>query len=135
MTIHLSFLLWLPALVGLVAVFLPRRIAGWLGFVGSLGALAYAVALVVDFESGGGLQHVTDKVWISELGIHYKLGVDGLNLWLILLTALLFAGSFLWIVVRRMERAGGEQRQQAGGQGEEQDDGERDVVHQPFSRK
>ena len=30
-----------------------------------------------------GLQYVTDETWISELGIHYKLGVDGLNLFLI----------------------------------------------------
>ena len=37
-----------------------------------------------------GLQHVTDETWISELGIHYKLGVDGLNLFLVLLTTLLF---------------------------------------------
>ena len=34
----------------------------------------------------------TDVNWISELGIHYKLGVDGLNLFLILLTALLWVG-------------------------------------------
>ena len=40
-----------------------------------------------------------DVTWISELGIHYKLGVDGINLFLILLTALLWlaatAGSLL----------------------------------------
>ena len=30
-----------------------------------------------------GLQYVTDEMWISQLGIHYKLGIDGLNLFLI----------------------------------------------------
>ena len=30
----------------------------------------------------GGLQFVTDETWIAQLGIHYKLGLDGLNLFL-----------------------------------------------------
>ena len=46
--------------------------------------------MVADFDTGAaGLQHVTDDNWIPELGIRYKLGVDGLNLWLILLTDVL----------------------------------------------
>jgi NADH-quinone oxidoreductase subunit M len=102
MTIHLSFLVWLPALVGLVAAFLPRRVAGWVAFVGSLGALAYGVALLVDFDTQArGLQNVTDEVWIEALGIHYKLGVDGLNLFLVLLTSLLFTASILWATLER----------------------------------
>ncbi len=102
MTIHLSFLLWLPAVVGLVAAFLPRRVAGWVAFVGSLGALAYGVALLVDFDTQArGLQNVTDEVWIEALGIHYKLGVDGLNLFLVLLTSLLFTASILWATLER----------------------------------
>ncbi len=102
MTIHLSFLLWLPAVAGLVAAFLPRRVAGWVAFVGSLGALAYGVALLVDFDTQArGLQNVTDEVWIEALGIHYKLGVDGLNLFLVLLTSLLFTASILWATLER----------------------------------
>jgi NADH-quinone oxidoreductase subunit M len=102
MTIHLSFLLWLPAIAGLIALVLPRRVAGWVAFVGSLGALAYGVALLVDFETGQpGLQHVTDETWIEALGIHYKLGIDGLNLFLLLLTSLLFTASILWATLER----------------------------------
>src|SRR5262249_40022408 len=49
------------------------------------------------FKTGGhGLQFGTDKMWISELGIHYKLGVDGLNLFLIALATLLFSATLLW---------------------------------------
>ena len=40
MTLHLSVMLWMPAVVGLVALVLPRRAAGWVALLGSLGALA-----------------------------------------------------------------------------------------------
>ena len=57
--------------------------------------------LLFDFETGSdGLQYVTDDAWIAELGVRYTLGVDGLNLWLVGLTTLLFAASALWICVR-----------------------------------
>jgi NADH-quinone oxidoreductase subunit M len=102
MTIHLSILLWLP-LAGAVAGALtgaPR----WGALLGSFAALAYSVALIADFESGGGLQYVTDETWISELGIHYKLGVDGLNLFLIALTTFTFSLCILWATRERRER-------------------------------
>jgi NADH-quinone oxidoreductase subunit M len=102
LTIHLSIYLWLPAVVGLLAALSPRRAAGWVAFAGALAALAYAVALVIDFDSGShGLQHVTDDTWIAALGIHYKLGVDGLNLFLLLLTSLSFAACTLWATLER----------------------------------
>ena len=57
--------------------------------------------MLLDFETGSaGLQYVTDDAWIEDLGIRYMLGVDGLNLWLVALTALLFAASALWITLR-----------------------------------
>ena len=49
---------------------------------------------------------MTDDAWIAELGIHYKLGVDGLNLWLVALTALLFAASALWLRSARRRARG-----------------------------
>jgi NADH-quinone oxidoreductase subunit M len=86
-TIHLSIVLFVPLLTGLVGAFLPRDGARWTVLIGTLIVLAYVVAMLVDFEPGG-LQYVTDDEWISELGIHYSLGVDGLNLFLIALTAI-----------------------------------------------
>lgn len=113
MTIHLSLMLWAPALFALIGAFLgggrgsktrtPARIAAGLG---TLIALGYAITLVVDYKSGGGLQYVTDRMWIRELGIHYKLGVDGLNLFLILLTSVLFTATTLWSLSSEREREG-----------------------------
>jgi NADH-quinone oxidoreductase subunit M len=95
-TLHLSIVLWLPLIAGVLAL-LAGPGARWLALAGTVATLAYAVALIVDFDSGaGGLQYLTDEVWISELGIHYKLGVNGLNLFLIALTALLWVATTLW---------------------------------------
>lgn len=101
---HLSILLWLPLAAGLVAALLPRRLSGPVALAGSLATLAYAIAFVADFKSGGGLQFVTDESWISELGIHYKLGLDGLNLFLVLLTAAAFPVVFLWSLLAPGDR-------------------------------
>jgi NADH-quinone oxidoreductase subunit M len=109
-TLHLSFPLWLPAAFGLLALVVPRRGAGWIALVGSLCSLAYGIALLVDFETGAGLQHVTDETWISELGIHYKLGVDGLNLFLVLLTSFAFSIAILWSQLDPVEPRGRERQ-------------------------
>ena len=101
MTIHLSILLWLPAVAGVLAL-LARRAAGWVTLLGSLLALGYAVVLLADFDAGSGaLQYVTDEAWIEQLGIHYKLGVDGLNIALILLTTFGFSACVLWATLER----------------------------------
>jgi NADH-quinone oxidoreductase subunit M len=119
----LSILIWLPALCGVLGAILASvlhrdggavgaagsdaggegqsskwtpSIPGALALAGSLAALALAIGYIADFHSGtAGLQHVTDVVWISTLGIHYKLGVSGLNVFLVGLTTLLFAAATL----------------------------------------
>jgi NADH-quinone oxidoreductase subunit M len=114
----LSILIWLPAFAGLLGAPLaafadrgpsaredsaeqasggqasggrPWSVPGIVALVGALGALGLAIAYIADYSGGHGLQHVTDVVWISELGIHYKLAIDGLNVFLVGLTTLLFA--------------------------------------------
>jgi NADH-quinone oxidoreductase subunit M len=88
----LSLLIWLPAATALIgAVAGGRRTAGGLALIGSLASLGLAISLIVDFHSGaGGLTHVTNIVWIRSLGVHYEIGVDGLNLFLVALTTLVF---------------------------------------------
>ncbi|MEA2266125.1 MAG: NADH-quinone oxidoreductase subunit, partial [Solirubrobacteraceae bacterium] len=102
----LSILIWLPGASALVAALLRGR--AWAGRVvalGSLASLGLAVALIADYGgTGGGLRHVTDIVWIRALGIHYKLGVDGLNLFLVGLAGLLFAVSILAANLRTWEK-------------------------------
>ena len=104
LTIHLSILLFWPVAIALLAATAPRRIAPWVTLLATLAPLGYAILLVADFNAGAGLQYVTDDEWIEALGISYKLGIDGLNLWLILLTTLLFAAAALWTTFRPMPR-------------------------------
>ena len=100
MTVHLSVVIFFPLVFALVVALLPPRIAP-AAMVGSLVPLIYAVIMLLDFETGRpGLQYVTNDTWIEDLGIRYILGVDGLNLWLVALTALLFAVAGLWVALR-----------------------------------
>jgi NADH-quinone oxidoreductase subunit M len=72
---------------------------------GSLGAFGLSIAYIADYHSGGpALQHVTDTVWIAELGIHYKLAITGLNVFLVALTTLLFAAAILAANLRSWKR-------------------------------
>ena len=95
----LSILIWLPVacgLVGAVVAIRSERLPGLLALAGSLGALGLAIAYIVQYGPGShGLKDVTDVVWISELGVHYKLGVSGLNVLLVGLTTLLFFAAIL----------------------------------------
>jgi NADH-quinone oxidoreductase subunit M len=105
MTIHLSIVLFMPLAAGVIGAFLPPREGRWLVFAATLGVLGYAIAMIADFPRGSGaLQYVTDDKWISELGIRYQLGVDGLNLFLIALTAMAWVPCTLWAVFREWER-------------------------------
>ncbi|HYH59010.1 MAG TPA: NADH-quinone oxidoreductase subunit M [Thermoleophilaceae bacterium] len=97
MTIHLTIVIFLPLAGALVGALLPASRAQWGAFAGIVATAAYAAVMAFDFERGpDGLQYVTDDAWISELGIRWSLGVDGLNLWLIALTALLWVGAALY---------------------------------------
>jgi NADH-quinone oxidoreductase subunit M len=100
-TIHLSILLFFPLVLAALGALMPRAIAPFMLLVGALVSLAYSVLMLFDFQTGSdALQYVTDDEWIPDLGVRYMLGVDGLNLWLIALTTVLFAASALWICLR-----------------------------------
>jgi NADH-quinone oxidoreductase subunit M len=103
--VTLSILIWLPLALALVSTQLPARLVGRSVAALSLIPLGIAISFVVRFKAGAaGLQFVTDKVWISSLGIHYKLGINGLNVSLMLLTTVLFSVSLAWSALRDVER-------------------------------
>ncbi len=48
-----------------------------------------SLKLLTGFTPGAGFQFVEDSVWVSRFGIHYSLGIDGISLWLVMLTTFL----------------------------------------------
>ena len=105
LTIHLSVLLFWPLVFALLGAAGPRSWAAGFSIAGAVVPFAYAVMMLFDYDgSRGGLQYVTNDAWIEALGIRYQLGIDGLNLWLVALTTLLFLLVALWIAFRPVER-------------------------------
>ena len=105
LAINLSIVVFLPLATGLIAAAAPARAARWIVLAGTLGVLAYAVAMIVDFDPDRtGLHWATEVRWIDELGVSYALGVDGLNLFLIALTALLWVPATLVAATRGYDR-------------------------------
>ena len=102
----LSWILWAPLAGTLLLVVIPRSrgaAARWWGFVVSLVTFAFSLGLVASFRTGeAAMQFVEKERWIRAFGADYHLGVDGISLWLIVLTAFLFPVSILasWRVER-----------------------------------
>ena len=101
----LSILIWLPFAIAVLATVVPPRLVGRVTAVASLLPLGVAISFLARFETGqSGLQFVTDRSWISAFGIHYKIGLDGLNVALVVLTTVLFTASLVWAASREWER-------------------------------
>ncbi len=99
-----NWLLWTPLLFGVLGLFAPRRLSGWVVALGAAVTLGLAIVVLADFDSGAGLQHVTDIAWISGLGVRYSVGVDGLNVFLIMLTTVLWLAAVAFSALREPER-------------------------------
>jgi NADH-quinone oxidoreductase subunit M len=102
----LSILIWLPLAIALAAAFVfPPRAVGRAVAAGSLITLGVAISFIARFKLGhAGLQFITDRTWISALGIHYKLGLDGLNVALVVLACILFTAALIFSAFRDWER-------------------------------
>ncbi len=101
----IQVLLWLPLAVGLACVVLPRRAVPGVATLGALGTLGLAVALAVGFDPDvASLQHPVDEAWIPDLGVRYQLGVDGISIFLVVLTALVWAAAVLWSALHGPDR-------------------------------
>lgn len=83
-----------PALGAIATAALPaakRTAAKWLALLFSLGTFALALVVAFRFDPGakGPFQLTESHAWISDFGVRYELGVDGIAVALIALTTLL----------------------------------------------
>lgn len=83
----------LPALGAIATAAVPagkRNAAKWLALLVSLGTLVLAATVLVRFEPGGDRYQLTEShAWIADFGVRYELGVDGIGVVMVALTALL----------------------------------------------
>jgi len=96
---YLTVLIVLPMVAAAVVAVLPANrpdVVRGVALAASLAVAVVAAALVVDFQTGDpGFQFLQSKSWIEGLGIRYIVGVDGISLFMVALTALLFPISLL----------------------------------------
>ena len=88
----LSLAIWTPIAVGALLLALGRdqyvQPVRWLALIGALAAFLVTLPLYGGFEIGSAaMQYVEKVLWVPAFNIHYHLGVDGISLWLVLLTA------------------------------------------------
>jgi len=89
----LSIITFLPLVGALLLIAVPRRndeaIKG-LALAVSLVTFLVSLLLYAYYELGTATMQFTESLpWVAELGIRYQLGVDGISLWLVLLTTFL----------------------------------------------
>jgi NADH-quinone oxidoreductase subunit M len=89
----LSWITFLPLLGAAVILLLPTRSLGLQRVVALLFSLAtflLSVQLWIRFDPGeGGFQLLHVAQWIPQYGIEYKMGIDGISLFLVVLTTFL----------------------------------------------
>src|SRR6059036_3308467 len=100
----LTALIAWPALAALLLLLVPTRWAKHVALAASLAEFAIALPLWWTFVPAGGMQFQLDLPWIPAWGIRYAVGVDGISLFLVLLTTFLVPlsvlGSYSYIATR-----------------------------------
>ena len=88
----LSLAIWMPIVFGVVLLALGRDehagVVRWVALVGALASFLVTLPLYNSFQLGtAAMQFVEVAPWIGRFNVNYHLGVDGISLWFVLLTA------------------------------------------------
>jgi NADH-quinone oxidoreductase subunit M len=88
----LSLAIWTPIVFGVVLLALGRddqaRTVRWVALIGALASFLVTLPLYDGFKLGtASMQFVEKFPWIERFNVNYHLGVDGISLWFVLLTA------------------------------------------------
>src|SRR5208282_1438051 len=88
----LTMILLLPLAGAALVMLVPARgkLPHWIALLTSLATFGLTLHLPAHFIlSQGGFQFEINRAWIEKPAIFYHVGVDGLSLWLVVLTGLL----------------------------------------------
>ncbi len=102
----LTALIAWPALAAVVVLLAPVRWAKHVALAASLVEFAISAPLWWTFVPADGMQFQADQAWIPAWGIRYTVGVDGISLFMVLLTTVLVPLSVLgsYTYITRRER-------------------------------
>src|SRR5262245_9763233 len=97
--IILTLVTFLPLAGALALLVLPRseRAVKWSALIISVATFLLSLHLAFHFDSGkpAGFQFETNVQWIPSPNVHYHIGIDGISLWLVILTTFLVPLSIL----------------------------------------
>ena len=112
---HLLTAIILVPVIGALATvaysLLPRKRESnykWIALGFSVADFALSLLLIQGVGAGTkGFRFIEDVLWIGSIGAHYHLGVDGISLWLVLLTTLLMPIAILssWTAIQKRQLA------------------------------
>ncbi len=88
----LSVAIWTPIAFGAVLLALGRddqaQAVRWVALVGALISFLVTIPLLTGFQLGSAAMQFVEKApWISRFNVNYHLGLDGISLWFVPLTA------------------------------------------------
>lgn len=88
----LSLAIWLPIVAGIVVLAIGRdehaNTVRWVSLIGAVVGFLVTIPLVTGFDNAAiGMQFVEKLKWIERFNVHYHLGVDGISMWFVPLTA------------------------------------------------
>jgi len=93
----LSQSIWVPIAFGILVLALGDKratLVRWVALLGSVVTFAITLEILAGFDTRTAAMQFVERIpWIPALNIDYRLGVDGISLWFVLLT------SFLTILV------------------------------------
>ncbi len=91
---YLTTLLLVPIGTAVAMLFIPgkyKRLLHVLAVAVSIAMFGFSALILDEFKSGvAGYQMITTHPWFGSLGISYSLGIDGISLFLLMMTTLLF---------------------------------------------
>jgi NADH-quinone oxidoreductase subunit M len=95
----LGWVTLLPLFGAALVMLVPRdeeAIHRGLGLLTTIVTFGVSLMIVADFDAAKpGFQMEVDKAWIEPLGIRFHLGIDGISLWLVMLTTFLMPVTLL----------------------------------------
>ena len=107
-SILLSLAIWLPIAFGIFVIVIGRDdnpgLVRLIALIGSIASFVVTFPLISRFDNAAhGMQFVESGSWIERFNVNYLLGIDGISLWLVILTAFItvivvIAG---WVVIEK----------------------------------